>query len=173
MTGFLKKLKALVAKPAESAPPPKKKGAGEKAPAVRVPEEKTAAREKAPVRQKKEPAPRKKEATAGKGEPVRREPEPQVAAPAQAGAPAPVSASSGAPAVATAAAPAPKRREPQDPARVNLADAWEIQYRRKQFGCTEQQLRQAVAAVGDAADKVKLQLRKRSVPPKGGKQRFE
>ncbi len=72
-----------------------------------------------------------------------------------------------------AAAPATQRRQPADPHRINLDDAWEIQFRRKQFGCTEMQLKQAVAAVGDAADKVKLHLRKRSVPPKGGKQRFE
>ncbi len=71
------------------------------------------------------------------------------------------------------AAPAAKRRQPADLNRIDLRDAWEVQYRRKQFGCTELHLRQAVAAVGDAADKVRLHLRKRSVPPKGGKQRFE
>ena len=68
---------------------------------------------------------------------------------------------------------ATQKRQPLDPERVNLADPWEVEFRRKQYGCTELQLKQAVAAVGDSADKVRLFLRQKSVPPKGGKQRYE
>ncbi len=63
------------------------------------------------------------------------------------------------PAGATATPAVAKKRQPSDLNRVDLTDAWEVQYRRKQFGCTELQLRQAVAAVGDAVDKVKLRIR--------------
>jgi hypothetical protein len=68
---------------------------------------------------------------------------------------------------------ATKKRQPLDPERVNLADAWEVEYRRKQYGCTELQLRQAVAAAGDSAAKVTQYFRTKSTPPKGGKQRYE
>jgi hypothetical protein len=66
-----------------------------------------------------------------------------------------------------------KKRQPLDPERVNLADAWEVQYRRKAFGCTELQLKQAVAAAGDSTVKVTQYFRNKSTPPKGGKQRYE
>jgi Protein of unknown function (DUF3606) len=66
-----------------------------------------------------------------------------------------------------------KKRQPLDPERVNLADAWEIEFRRKQYGCTELQLRQAVAAAGDSVAKVTQYFRNKSTPPKGGKQRYE
>jgi hypothetical protein len=65
------------------------------------------------------------------------------------------------------------KRQPLDPERVNLADPWEVDFRRKQYGCTELQLRQAVAAAGDSAAKVTQYFRTKSTPPKGGKQRYE
>ncbi len=65
-----------------------------------------------------------------------------------------------------------KKRRPLDPDRVNLDEPWEVQYRRKEYGCTEQQLKHAVAAVGHSAAKVRQYLRKKSTPPKGGTHRF-
>jgi hypothetical protein len=66
-----------------------------------------------------------------------------------------------------------KKRQPLDTQLVDLADPWEVQYRRKQYGCTELQLKQAVAAVGHSADRVTQYFRNKSTPPKGGKQRYE
>ncbi len=66
-----------------------------------------------------------------------------------------------------------KKRQPIDPEMVNLAEPWEVQYRRKQYGCTELQLKQAVAAVGVSADRVTQYFRNKSTPRKGGKQRYE
>ncbi len=66
-----------------------------------------------------------------------------------------------------------KKHAPVDRDRVNLAEPSEVLSRRKQYGCTELQLRQAVAAVGDAADRVTQYFRNKSTPPKGGKQRYE
>ena len=65
------------------------------------------------------------------------------------------------------------KRQPSDPERVNLADPREVEHRRKQYGCTELQLKQAVAAAGDSAAKVTHYFRTKSTPPKGGKQRYE
>ena len=65
-----------------------------------------------------------------------------------------------------------KKRRPLDHNRVNLDEPWEVQYRRKEYGCTEWQLKQAVAAVGDSAAKVSQYLRNKSTPPKGGTHRF-
>ena len=66
-----------------------------------------------------------------------------------------------------------KKHRPVDPDRVNLDEPREVQYRRKEYGCTERQLKQAVAAVGDSAAKVRQHLRNKSTPPKGGTQRYE
>lgn len=41
-----------------------------------------------------------------------------------------------------------KNRGPQDRARVNVNEEWERRWWCKEFGCTEQQLRDAVRAVG-------------------------
>jgi hypothetical protein len=57
--------------------------------------------------------------------------------------------------------------------RINLAEPAEVLSRRKQYGCTELQLKQAVAAVGDSAARVTQYFRNKSTPPKGGKQRYE
>ena len=66
-----------------------------------------------------------------------------------------------------------KNRAPADPSRINIDEPSEVQYRRRQFGCTEQQLRQAVAAVGASADKVSQYLKNKSTPPKGKAQKFQ
>ena len=64
-------------------------------------------------------------------------------------------------------------RGPADRSRVDVAEPLEVKYRRKEFGCTEQQLRQAVAAVGVSAAKVSQYLKSKSTPPKGKAQRYE
>ena len=66
-----------------------------------------------------------------------------------------------------------KNRAPADGSRINVNEPLEVMYLRKQYGCTEQQLRQAVAAVGASADKVSQYLKNKSTPPKGKAQRFE
>ena len=67
----------------------------------------------------------------------------------------------------------PKNRAPADPSLVNVDEPAEVKYRRREYGCTEQQLRQAVAAVGVSAAKVSQYLKNKSTPPKGKAQRFE
>lgn len=67
----------------------------------------------------------------------------------------------------------PKHRAPADPSQINLNEPWEVTYRRKEYGCTEQQLRQAVAAVGTSAAKVSQYLKNKSTPPTGKAQRFK
>jgi hypothetical protein len=52
-----------------------------------------------------------------------------------------------------------KNRGPADRSRVNVNEDWERRYWCKEFGCTEQQLRDAVKAVGVMADKVRSHLR--------------
>jgi hypothetical protein len=161
MVGFLKKLKSLVGADGKSAPAAAAQApAASNPPSVPVGETAPPVVPSAPREQIKAPKQEKETAAAAKA---------GIVAPRSAGnAPMPAAAS------ATSAAPAvTKRSRPLDMNRIDLGDAWEVQYRRKQFGCTELQLKQAVAAVGDSVDKVKLHLRKRSVPPKGGKQRFE
>ena len=66
-----------------------------------------------------------------------------------------------------------KNRGPADRSRVNVNEPSEVKYRRKEFGCTEQQLRQAVAAVGVSAAKISQYLKSKSTPPKGKAQRFK
>jgi hypothetical protein len=51
-------------------------------------------------------------------------------------------------------------RGPQDRSRVNVNEEWERRWWCKEFGCTEQQLRDAVRAVGVSADKVRQHLEK-------------
>ncbi len=64
-----------------------------------------------------------------------------------------------------------RNRRPADRNRININEPWEVKYRRKEFGCTEQQLRQAISAVGDSAAKVGQYLKRKSTPPKGKSQR--
>lgn len=47
------------------------------------------------------------------------------------------------------------KRGPQDAARVNVHEDWEVRYWCKAFGCTEEQLRAAVKAVGVSAAAVR------------------
>ncbi|MFL6717564.1 MAG: DUF3606 domain-containing protein [Burkholderiaceae bacterium] len=51
-------------------------------------------------------------------------------------------------------------RGPQDRSRVNVNEAWELQYWSKKFGVTEEQLRDAVKAAGPSADAVGKHLGK-------------
>lgn len=51
-------------------------------------------------------------------------------------------------------------RGPQDRSRINLSESWEVQYWTKKFGVTEQQLRDAVKAVGSSVDAVQKKLGK-------------
>lgn len=53
-----------------------------------------------------------------------------------------------------------KKRRPQDASKISLTEKWEIDYWCEKFGCTEQQLRNAVKAVGHGADAVKRHLGK-------------
>ncbi|MFB1485377.1 DUF3606 domain-containing protein [Corallococcus sp. RDP092CA] len=53
-----------------------------------------------------------------------------------------------------------KNRGPRDRARVNVNEPWEVRWWCAHFGCTEAQLRAAVAAVGVMAVKVKARLGK-------------
>jgi len=66
-----------------------------------------------------------------------------------------------------------KTSGPPDRSRVNITEPSEVKYWGKQFGCTEQQLRHAISAVGDSAAKVGQYLKRKSTPPKGKAQRFE
>jgi hypothetical protein len=62
-----------------------------------------------------------------------------------------------------------RNRRPADPERVSVAEAWEVRYWCKQFGCTERQLREAVSTVGDAGAKVRVYLKNKSKPRIHGK----
>jgi AraC-like DNA-binding protein len=48
----------------------------------------------------------------------------------------------------------------QDHWRVNVAEAWEIAFWSKEFGCSEAQLRRAVAQAGDTAGAVRAYLQR-------------
>ncbi len=61
---------------------------------------------------------------------------------------------------------------PADHSRIDVNAPSEMASRRKEFGCTEQQLRQAISAVGDSAAKVHQYLKRKSTPPKGRTQRL-
>ena len=54
-----------------------------------------------------------------------------------------------------------RNRGPQDRARVNVHETWEVTYWTKEFGCTAYQLREAVTAVGVMVDNVRAYLRKK------------
>ncbi|MGO4700306.1 DUF3606 domain-containing protein [Dyella sp. 2RAB6] len=47
------------------------------------------------------------------------------------------------------------KRGPQDAAKVNIHEDWEVRYWCKAFGCTEQQLKAAVKTVGVSAAAVR------------------
>ena len=65
------------------------------------------------------------------------------------------------------------KQGPVDPDQINVGEPADVNYWRKECGCTELQLRQAVAAVGASAAKVKQFLKNKSTPPKGKAQRFK
>lgn len=52
----------------------------------------------------------------------------------------------------------PNRRGPADRARINVNEPHEVRYWTGELACTEQQLRDAVAAVGVMADDVRREL---------------
>lgn len=51
-------------------------------------------------------------------------------------------------------------RGPQDRSRINIEESWEVRYWSQKFGVTEQQLKDAVRAVGQSAEAVQKQLGK-------------
>jgi hypothetical protein len=51
-----------------------------------------------------------------------------------------------------------------DRSRINLNEPSEFKYWRKKFGCTEQQLLQAILTVGDSAAKVRQYFKSKSRP---------
>jgi len=52
-------------------------------------------------------------------------------------------------------------RRPQDASKVNTGQDWEVEYWCKEFGCTSQELKNAVAVVGNSADAVRRHLGKK------------
>lgn len=50
-------------------------------------------------------------------------------------------------------------RQPQDPRTVNTSQVWEVDYWCKKFGCTSEQLKKAVDAVGTSASHVEKYLK--------------
>lgn len=65
-----------------------------------------------------------------------------------------------------------KNRAPADRSRVNINEPSEVKYWRREYGCTEQQLRQAVSAVGMSAAKVSQYLKNKSTPTRHKKLGF-
>jgi hypothetical protein len=53
----------------------------------------------------------------------------------------------------------PTKRGPQDRGRICLSDEHEVRYWTQKFGVTEEQLADAVRAVGSSADRVERHLR--------------
>jgi hypothetical protein len=53
-----------------------------------------------------------------------------------------------------------KRRQPEDPLKVNLNERWEVEYWTKRFGVTEAKLREAVKAAGVMVKNVEAWLAK-------------
>jgi hypothetical protein len=53
-----------------------------------------------------------------------------------------------------------KNRGPADRAKVNVNEAWEVQWWTKSLGCTEAQLKAAVKAVGTSVAAVRVHLAK-------------
>lgn len=53
-----------------------------------------------------------------------------------------------------------KRRQPEDPNKINVNQSWEISYWSDALGVSEQKLRAAVAAVGPLVKDVKKYLGK-------------
>lgn len=52
------------------------------------------------------------------------------------------------------------KKRPQDSSKINVHEAWELEYWCKKFGVTAQQLKDAVQAVGTSVSAVKKYLGK-------------
>lgn len=52
------------------------------------------------------------------------------------------------------------RRKPEDPQRININQDWEVTYWCQELGCTKQELKDAVNAVGPMVKDVKAFLDK-------------
>jgi hypothetical protein len=53
-----------------------------------------------------------------------------------------------------------QKKRPQDASRINTSEQWELDYWIEALGVSEQELKEAVKAVGNAADNVRKYLRK-------------
>ena len=53
-----------------------------------------------------------------------------------------------------------KRRQPEDPQRININQDWEVDYWSKKLGCTKAELIAAVQKVGTMVEDVKKELNK-------------
>jgi len=53
-----------------------------------------------------------------------------------------------------------KIRQPQDPTKINTHEEWEMNYWSTKWGVTKEQIKQAVAQVGNGTEKVRQYLRK-------------
>ena len=51
-----------------------------------------------------------------------------------------------------------KIRQPEDPTKVNVNQAWEVEFRCKEWNVTPAKLKEAVKAVGPSVAKVKTYL---------------
>lgn len=51
-------------------------------------------------------------------------------------------------------------RMPDDRAKINLGQPWEVQYWTKELGCTESQLKEAIKKVGYSVTRVREYLNK-------------
>lgn len=52
------------------------------------------------------------------------------------------------------------KRRPQDASKINVHEAWELEYWSKELGVTKEQLKEAVRAVGTSVAAVKRYLGK-------------
>ncbi|CAN5911084.1 DUF3606 domain-containing protein [soil metagenome] len=53
-----------------------------------------------------------------------------------------------------------KDKGPQDSSRISTSEKWEIVYWTKALGCSEEELKEAVKAVGNSAEAVKKYFKK-------------
>ena len=54
------------------------------------------------------------------------------------------------------------KRGGQDRSRINMNERYEVEYWKKKFGVSEEELRAAVARVGSSAEAVERQLKKKA-----------
>ena len=53
-----------------------------------------------------------------------------------------------------------EKKRPQDATRINLVEKWELNYWTDEFGVSEDELREAIKAVGNLTENVRKFLRK-------------